>query len=330
MKNRQLGDSDLNVPVVSFGAWAVGGWRWGGTDDAAAVRAINRAIDLGMTCIDTAAVYGQGHSETVVGKAVAGRRDEVVIATKCGLRWDCDDGELSMESIDNDGKPIGIYHNLRPESVKYEVDQSLLRLGIDRIDLYQCHWPDAATPLDETMGVLAELQQQGKIRHIGLSNFAADMVEKCMSMVSVVSVQSRYNALDRNIEQDLLPFCRDHGIGVLTYSSIAQGLLSGKVTMDRVFPETDLRSKKRWFTPENRKRILDMLSKIQPIADAHGATLAQVAISWLTAQPGVTTALVGARNEQQVEENVQAADIELADDELRVIRTAVEEVGGPV
>lgn len=329
MKYRQLGDSDLNVPVVSFGAWAVGGWRWGGTDDTAAVRAIQRAIDLGMTCIDTAAVYGQGHSETVVGKAVASRRDEVVIATKCGLRWDCDDGDFAMDSVDNDGKPIRLYRNLRPESIRYEVDQSLLRLGIERIDLYQCHWMDVSTPLDETMGVLVELQQQGKIRYIGVSNFDADMVEKCMSMAHVVSVQSRYNALGRDIEHDLLPFCRDHGIGVLTYSSIAQGLLSGKVTMDRVFPETDLRSKKRWFTLENRKRVLDMLLKIQPIADAHGATLAQVAISWVIAQPGVTTALVGARNEQQVEENARATDLELKDDELRTIRTAVEELGGP-
>ena len=330
MKYRQLGDSDLEVPVVSFGAWAVGGWRWGGTDDTAAVYAIQRAIELGMTCIDTAAVYGQGHSETVIGKAVAGRRDKVVIATKCGLRWDCTDGDFAMESIDNDGRPFGLYRNLRPESVQYEVDQSLLRLGIDRIDLYQCHWPDATTPLDETMGVLAELQQQGKIRHIGVSNFDVTLIEKCMSMVHIVSVQPRYNALDRAIEQDLLPFCRDHGVGVLTYSSIAQGLLSGKVAMDRVFPETDLRSKKQWFTLENRKRVLDMLSKIQPIADAHGATLAQVAISWVIAQPGVTTALVGARNEQQVEENVRAADIELTDDELNVIRAAVEELGGPV
>ncbi len=330
MRYRQLGDSDLDVPVVSFGAWAVGGWRWGGTDDAAAVRAINRAIDVGMTCIDTAAVYGQGHSEAVVGKAVAGRRDEVVIATKCGLRWDCDDGDFAMDSVDNDGKPFRLYRNLRPESIKYEVDQSLRRLGIERIDLFQCHWPDVTTPLDETMGVLAELQQQGKIRHIGVSNFDPDVVEKCMSMVHVVSVQPRYNALDRDIEQILLPFCREHGIGVLTHSSIAQGLLTGKVPMDRVFPDTDLRSKKRWFTPENRKRVLDMLPRIQPIADAHGATLGQVAIGWVIAQPGVTTALVGARNEQQVDENAQAADLELADDELRTIRSAVEELGGPL
>jgi len=330
VKYRQLGDSDLNVPVVSFGAWAIGGWRWGGTDDKAAVRAIQRAIDLGMTCIDTAAVYGQGHSETVVGKAVAGRRDKVVIATKCGLRWDCDDGEFAMDSVDNDGKAFRLYRNLRPESIRYEVDQSLRRLGIDRIDLYQCHWPDITTPLDETMGVLAELQQQGKIRHIGVSNYAVDMLERCMSMTHVVSVQPQYNALARDIEQDLLPFCREHGIGVLTYSSMAQGLLSGKVTMERVFPETDLRSKKRWFTPENRKRVLDMLLKTQPIADAHGATLAQVAIGWVVAQPGVTTALVGARNEQQVEENVKAAELELTDNDLRTIRTAVEELGAPI
>jgi len=330
MKYRQLGDTDLNVPVVSFGAWAIGGWRWGRTDDKAAVRAIQRAIDLGMTCIDTAPVYGQGHSESLVGKAIAGCRDEVVIATKCGLRWDCDDGDFAADSVDNDGRPLRLYRNLQPESIRHEVDQSLYRLGIDRIDLYQCHWPDITTPLDETMGVMVELQQQGKIRHIGVSNFTADMVEKCMSMTRVVSVQSRYNALARNIEQDLLPFCTEHGLGVLTYSSIAQGLLTGKVTMDRVFPKTDQRSEKPWFRPENRKRVLDMLPKIQPIADAHGASLAQVAGAWVVAQPGVTTALVGARNEQQVEENAKAADLELTDDDLRTIRATVEELGDPV
>jgi len=330
MKYRQLGTTDLSLPVVSFGAWAIGGWRWGGTDDTAAVKAIRRALDMGMTCIDTAAVYGMGHSETVVGKAIAGRRDEVVIATKCGLRWDCDDGVFAMDTIDTDGKPARLYHNLRPDSIKYEVDQSLRRLGIDRIDLYQCHWPDSSTPLDETMGAMTELQQEGKIRCIGVSNFSVDLLQESMSTAPISSVQSRYNALDRNIEQDLIPFCREHGIGVLTYSSIAQGLLSGKVPVDRVFPETDLRSKKPWFSTENRVRVLDMLARIQPIADNHGATLAQVAIQWVLSQPGVTTALVGARNEKQVEENANAAEIALDDDEIQSIRDAVEELGGPV
>ncbi len=330
MKYRRLGNSDLNLPVVSLGTWAIGGWRWGGTDDAAAIRAIQRAVDVGMTCIDTAAVYGQGHSETVVGKAIAGRRDDVIVATKCGLRWDCEDGEFAMDSVDNLGRPIKIYRNLRPESIRYEVDQSLKRLGIDTIDLYQCHWPDSTTPLDETMGAMVEIQQAGKIRYIGVSNFTPDMVRQCMAVANVVSVQPKYNALDRDIEEELLPFCREHGIGVLTYSSIGQGLLSGKVTMDREFPETDLRSNRVWFKPENRKRVLDMLQRIQPIADAHGATLAQVAIAWVVAQPGVTTALVGARNEHQAEENAKAGDLELTDDELQAIRTAVEEVGRPL
>jgi len=330
MRYEQLGSSDLEVPVVSFGAWAVGGWKWGGSDDAVAIKAIDRAIDIGMTCIDTAPVYGMGHSETVVGRAIAGRRDEVIVATKCGLRWNCTDGEPFFATTDNDGNHRMLYKNLRPESIKYEVDQSLSRLGIDVIDLYQCHWPDSTWPIEETMDVMVELERAGKIRAIGVSNFTPAMVEQCMSRAPIVSVQSKYNALERDIEHDLLPFCTEHGIGVLTYSSIAQGLMTGKVTMAREFPETDMRSEKPWFSPENRKRVLDMLEIIQPIADGHGATLAQVAISWVIAQDGVTTALVGARTEQQVEENARAADLELTADELAAIRSAVEELGDPV
>lgn len=330
MEYRTLGKSDLKVPVVSFGAWAIGGWMWGGTDDALAIRAIHKAIDLGITCIDTAAIYGMGHSEMVVGKAIAGRRDKAVIATKCGMRWDLEEGEFFFPSRLPDGTTCRIYKNLKPHSIRHECEQSLKRLGIDAIDLYQCHWPDATTDLDDTMDVLLDLQRQGKIRAFGMSNFTTEMMEKCIKKGTVASEQSKYNPLERDIEKDLIPFCAEHNIGVLAYSPIAQGLMTGKVTIDREFKGDDVRRSRPWFTPANRQRVLDMLAKVLPIADGHRATLGQVAINWVFSQKGITSALVGARNEKQVAENAGAASFKLSEDELKTIRRLVEELGAPV
>lgn len=330
MEYRVLGKSDLNVPVVSFGAWAIGGWMWGGTDDTAAVCAIQRGIDEGITLIDTAPTYGMGHSERIVGQAIRGRRDEVLIATKCGIRWDLKGEHEGMKTVTNEGKEVTLVRNLTPESIFYEVDQSLQRLGIDQIDLYQCHWPDPKTPVAETMDALLDIQKQGKVRAIGVSNFSVAMMEDCLKKGYIASDQPKYNALEREIEVDILPFCAEQQIGVLAYSPIAQGLMTGKVTPERIFEEGDARADKPWFTVENRKRILAMLDKIKPIAQAHDATLAQVATRWVVDQPGVTTAIVGARTEDQVVENAQAGSIALGPDELAVIRAAVEELGEPV
>jgi len=324
MQYRKLGNSDLNVPVISFGAWAAGGWLWGGPDDDNAVRAMESAIDLGITCIDTAPAYGMGHSEHLVGKAVRGKRDRVVIATKCGLRWDCTDGERYFDTIDNEGKALTLYRNLRPESIRYECEQSLQRMNIDCIDLYQCHWPDSTTPIDETMGALLDLQAQGKIRAIGVSNFTADMMVQCLQTGTIASDQPPYSALTRGAEVEVLPFCRAHGIGVLAYSPLAQGLLTGKVPADRTFPENDMRSRKPLFTQENRAKVMDLLEKVKPIAAEHNATLGQVFLAWTVAQPGMTSALAGARTEAQVAENAGAGDLELRDDEIAAIRSLVE------
>jgi len=324
MQYRQLGKSDLQVPVISFGAWAIGGWKWNGTDDAAAVRAINVALDLGMTLIDTAAVYGFGHSERVVGEALKDRRDDAIIATKCCLRWDKAEGEFFFDTEDENGNPLKIYKNLRPESVKWECEQSLQRLGVDTLDLYQCHWSDATTPIEDTMCALLELQAEGKIRAIGVSNFDAALLGRALESGIVASVQPKYNALERKIEAELLPYCREHNVGVLAYSPIAQGLLTGKVGMDREFGGDDNRKDKPLFKPEMRRKILDMLDRVKPIADQHNATLGQLFIAWLIAQPGMTTALVGARNEAQVMENAKAADIILSEAELTTIRSEVE------
>jgi aryl-alcohol dehydrogenase-like predicted oxidoreductase len=303
---------------------------WGGTDDGAAVRAIHRAIDEGITLIDTAPTYGMGHSERVVGEAIRGRRDEVLIATKCGIRWDLEGEHEGMKTVTNEGKEVTLVRNLTPESIFFEVDQSLQRLGIDRIDLYQCHWPDPSTPIAETMGALLELQLQGKVRAIGVSNFTVEMMQECMSKGYIASDQPKYNPLEREIEKDVLPFCAENQIGVLAYSPIAQGLMTGKVTLKRRFDKGDARADKPWFLIENRARVLGMLEKIKPIAEAHNATLAQVATRWVIDQPGITTAIVGARTEDQVVENAQAGSIALGPDELAAIRAAVEELGDPV
>jgi len=330
MEYRVLGRSGVKVPVISFGAWAIGGSMWGGADDALAVRAIQAGIDLGITCIDTAAIYGMGHSERLVGKAIAGRREQVVVATKCGLRWDIADGQLFFEGLEPDGTPRKIYRNLRPDSIRHECDLSLKRLGIDCIDLYQCHWPDPTSNLDDAMAALLDLQSQGKIRAIGVSNFSVDMIQSCLKKLPLASDQPKYNMLERAIEADVLPFCAEENVGVLAYSPMAMGLLTGKVTLDREFKGDDTRRGRPWFSAANRKRVLDLLAKIQPIADGHNATLGQVAVNWVISQPGLTTALVGARNEAQVAENVKAADFRLTQEELATIRKWVEELGDPV
>ncbi len=324
MKFTTLGTTDIKLPAVSFGAWAIGGWLWGGTDDDLAIEAIHAGIDGGITCIDTAPTYGMGHSETVVGRAIAGRRDSVIIATKCGMRWDRAEGEKKMETKKNDGTPCTVYRNGRPESIVEECEASLRRLGTDVIDLYQVHWPDSTWPLDDTMEALMRLKESGKVRAIGVSNFDTDMITLCQTKGTVDSVQPRYNALQREPEATLLPFCVKHSIGVLAYSPIAQGLLTGKVDMERRFPEDDIRHASPMFKAENRRAVLDMLGRVQPIADGYGITLGQLFTAWVTHQPGITTALVGARNGAQAQENAVGGSVNLRDADVATIRKDVE------
>jgi aryl-alcohol dehydrogenase-like predicted oxidoreductase len=329
MEYRFLGKTDLKVPVVSFGAWAIGGWLWGGGDDKAAVAALRKGIDLGITCIDTAPGYGMGHSERLVGQAIKGRRGDVIVATKCGLRWDLEEGVAFFPTATPEGKKCTIYRNLRPHSIRHECDQSLERLGVDAINLYQCHWTDPSSSLDDTMDTLLDLQKQGKIRAIGVSNFTIEEIGQCMKKGVIASDQPKYNPLERAIEADVLPFCADNDVGVLAYSPLAQGLMTGKVTAAREFKGDDIRQHHPWYTPDNRRRVLDMLEKIKPIADGHNATLGQVAINWVVSQRGITSALVGARNDKQVAENAGAANFKLTADEVATIRSLVEGLGTP-
>jgi len=324
MQYRQLGSSDVKASVVTFGAWAIGGWMWGRTDDENAIAAIREAIELGITSIDTAAVYGYGHSERIVGQAIAGRRDEVQIFTKYGLRWDSDEGTFHFEWTDADGVTKKIYHNARKESVIWECEQSLRRLGTDYIDLYQCHWPDPATPIEDTMEAIDKLLKDGKIRSAGVSNWSIEQIDKARQIVPLASNQPPYSMINRH-SRDVIAYCAEHGIASIVYSPLQRGLLTGKVTMDRQFSKSDHRAGNVFFRPENRKKVLDFLEQIRPIAEAHNATLAQLVINWTIHQPGITAALVGARNPQQVRENAGAADFELTEQEIRQIDELIEQ-----
>ncbi len=237
MRYRALGGSGIEASVVAFGAWAVGGWWWGGADDSESIAAIREALDLGITLIDTAPAYGLGHSEEVVGTAIKGRRDEVVLATKCGLIWHADKGN---HFFDESGKSVRRY--LGAESIRYEVEQSLRRLQTDVIDLYQTHWQDPTTPIEETMGALLELKREGKIRAIGVSNASVEQMDEYRKAGPLDADQEKYSMLVRNLDEGQLPYCEREGIAVLAYSPLAQGLLTGKVTADRTIPEGDLPS----------------------------------------------------------------------------------------
>lgn len=326
MDHRQLGSSDLRVSPIIFGAWAIGGWLWGGADDHEAIPAIHAAIDSGINMIDTAPIYGFGHSEEVVGRAIKGKRNKVLIATKCGPRIDRTDGVYAMETTGPDGREVTIHRVLKPDSIIEECERSLKRLGIDTIDLYQCHWPDYTTPISDTMSALLKLQEQGKIRYIGVSNYAWERINESIHYGQVVSVQPRYNLLKRDIEAELLPWCRDHNVGVIVYSPMEHGLLSGAVTMDREFPDTDLRAKHPLYAKDKRAQVLSAIDRIRPIAEKHGATVAQVAINWVFSQPGVTAAIVGTRNAKQARANAAAMSFRLSDDEITALREAFENI----
>ncbi|MDP6946793.1 MAG: aldo/keto reductase [Myxococcota bacterium] len=315
MEDRNLGRSELTVQPIIFGAWAAGGWFWGGTDDGQAIAAIQASIDAGITAIDTAPMYGRGHSERVVGQAIRGRRDEVTVMTKCGLRWDDDRGSHFFDSTSPTGESFKVHRNLRAHSIRTEVEQSLTRMDLETIDLLQCHWPDPTTPVEETMDTLATLHREGKIRAVGVSNFSESLLERsrrALGDVPLASTQPHYSLVNRRIERDILPWCRRNEVGVIAYSPMERGLLTGKIDMDRHFPESDGRSNDPLFSMENRRKVLGALEKAREMADTHSCTLAQLSCAWVTHQPGVTAAIVGARNPQQAIENAKAGEIQLS------------------
>jgi methylglyoxal reductase len=314
---RQIGASGITASAVGLGTWAIGGWMWGGTDEAESVAAIHAAIDAGITLIDTAPAYGMGRSEEIVGKAIAGRRDEVVLATKCGLVWHTDQGR---HFFDQAGKPVHRY--LGPESIAHEVDQSLKRLRTDTIDLYITHWQDPTTPIAETMGALEALRKAGKIRAIGASNASAADLEAYLAAGRLDAIQEQYSMVHRDIEAELVPLCLEHGVSILSYSSLALGLLTGKIGPDRQFSGDDLRKADPRFSVENRSRAAAFAQELAPIARAHGASVAELVIAWTLSRPGITFALCGARNPDQSRQNARAGSLVLGDTEIGTITAA--------
>lgn len=314
MNMRKLGHSDIDASVIGLGTWAMGGWMWGGTDEQASIKAIQASIDAGVNLIDTAPAYGLGKAEVLVGKAIQGRRDKVVLATKCGLVWHTKQGNHFFNEAD---KPV--HRFLGGKSIQFELEESLRRLQTDYVDLYLTHWQDPTTPIAETMATLLDLKKAGKIRAIGVSNVNLEELKAYLKVGAVDCIQEQYNMLHRDIETSLLPTCMANGVSILSYSSLALGLLSGKIGPDRTFQGDDLRTNDPRFSLENRRKMVPFFDALAVIALRYELSIAQLVIAWTVAQKGITYALCGARNAQQAVENARAGDVALQADDVKLI-----------
>jgi aryl-alcohol dehydrogenase-like predicted oxidoreductase len=320
MEYRGIGESELKLSVITFGAWAAGGWMWGHTERKDAIEAILAAYHEGVTSIDTAPIYGQGASEEIVGEALKDiPRNKVQILTKYGMRWDLAKGDFSFNSKNNQGKAIDIYKYAGRESIIKECEDSLRRLRTDYIDLYQIHWPDSTTPIAESMEAVATLIKQGKVRYAGVSNYDVEQMEEAGKHVHLVSNQVPYSMVNLGIELDVVPYCIANDKAILAYSPMERGLLTGKMKPGYAFQEGDHRAGLHFFTDENIARTNKFLQKIKPIADNKNVTLGQLVLRWTIEQPGITIALAGARNAEQAIMNAKAAEMKLTKDEIKVI-----------
>lgn len=311
MNTRQLGKEGPHLTEIGLGAWAIGGpwaWGWGEQDDAVSLKTIHLSLELGINWIDTAAVYGLGHGEEVVAKAVSGKRQEVFIATKCGLVWD---------------ERRRVRNNNRPESIRKECDNSLRRLRSDYIDLYQIHWPDKNVPVEESWGEMARLKEAGKVRYIGVSNFGVDLLQRCQEVHPLASLQPPYNMVQREVEKEILPWCGEHGVGVVAYGPLLNGLLTGKFSREflAALADDDWRKarKQPYFTEPLFSRVLAFVEQIRPIAEKYQKTPAQLAIAWVLMHPAVTSAIVGARSVSQAEQNIGGAGWRILQEDMERI-----------
>lgn len=316
METRKLGSSDLNITPVGFGAWAIGGsgWEfaWGPQDDHDSIAAIHRALELGVNWIDTAAVYGMGHSEEVVARALKSWRGKrPYVFTKCVLRWD-DKGKISP--------------NFQPSSIRQECDESLRRLQTDVIDLYQMHWPptEDGSVLEEAWQTLVALKREGKVRWIGVSNFDAAQLKRTEQIAPITSLQPPYSIIRRNVEKEILPYCEAHGIGVISYAPMASGLLTGAMTRERAaaLPADDFRSRNPEFKEPKLTKNIELVERLRQVGARHDRTPGEVAIAWTLRNPVVTGAIVGARNAKQVDGVMRAGDLKLSRDEIAEIEGA--------
>jgi aryl-alcohol dehydrogenase-like predicted oxidoreductase len=309
MTMNRLGNSDLFITPIGFGAWAIGGsgWEfgWGEQDDQASIAAIHRALSLGVNWIDTAAVYGMGHSEEVVASALKGwAGPRPYVFTKCGLRWD---------------EQGYVHRNLTADSIRRECEESLSRLNVSVIDLYQIHWP--TEDLEEGLGAMAQLQKEGKIRWIGISNFNVEEMRRAQEIAPITSLQPPYSLVRREVEQEILPYCRSTGRGVIVYSPMASGLLTGAMTRERAgsLPASDWRRRDIEFQEPKLSKNLALVERLRKVGERHGRPPGQVAIAWALRNPAVTGAIVGARNAKQVEGNLGAAELHLTEEEVAEI-----------
>jgi aryl-alcohol dehydrogenase-like predicted oxidoreductase len=308
METKKLGNSDLDITSIGFGAWAIGGadWAhgWGPQDDQDSIDAIHRAIDLGINWIDTAAVYGLGHSEEVVAKALKSASRKPYIFTKCGMVW-------------NEEKEIS--HSLK--TIREECEASLKRLGVEAIDLYQIHWPKPEEELEEGWSIMADLQREGKVRWIGVSNFSPAQMELALKIAPITSNQPPYSMINRSVEPEILPFCKEHNIGVINYAPMHSGLLTGAMTRERVaaFPESDFRRKAKNYQEPHLTRNLAIADLLKQVGARHDVSAGVVAIAWTLHQPAVTAAIVGSRNAKQVEGTLPAAGFRLSEAEYAEI-----------
>ena len=307
MQKRRLGASDLEITPLGVGAWAMGGggWQfaWGPQDDAESIGAIHRALDAGINWIDTAAIYGLGHSEEVVARAIAGRSPRPLVFTKCGIVWN--------EKREN-------HRTIEPESIRRELEQSLRRLKLDVIDLYQIHWPEPDHLIEAAWTMLARLRSEGKVRHIGVSNFNADQMRRAQAIAPITSLQPPYSIISPDIEKEILPYCQANGIGVIIYSPMKSGLLTGAMTRERIaaMPADDFRQRTPNFQEPLLTRNLELAELLKTIGGRHGRTAGETAIAWTLRHPAVTGAIVGLRSAQQVDGVIGAADFRLTAQEI--------------
>lgn len=309
MKTREIGESGLITGVLSLGAWAIGGGSWWGeSDDSLSVNAIHCALDQGLNWIDTAPVYGFGHSEEVVGRALKGRRESAILSTKCGLQWrDANGGNRFVK----DGHEV--YRNLSASSIRQDLEDSLRRLQTDYIDIYYTHWQatEGGASIAETMAELLKMKQEGKIRVIGTSNVTTAHLDEYLKYGKVDVIQEKFSLLDRRVEESLLPYCEEHKITLQAYSPLEQGLLTGKITMDYEIPAGSVHENKFWWMPEHRQFALQMLSGWADLTEKYGCSLGNLVIAWVAARSKHLNVLGGARKIEQVKENAKAGDLVL-------------------
>jgi aryl-alcohol dehydrogenase-like predicted oxidoreductase len=309
-ETRQLGNSDLHLTPIGYGAWAIGGgnWEfaWGAQDDNESVETIERALDSGINWIDTAAIYGLGHSEEVVAKALKNSPHKPYVFTKCSMRWFPD---------------RQIYRSLKAGSLQEEIENSLQRLRVDTIDLYQIHWPNPEDEIEEGWETLARFQEEGKVRHIGVSNFNVEQMKRVQKIAPITSLQPPYSLLNRKIEDEILPFCLENHIGVINYSPMVSGLLTGKMTAERIksLPEDDWRKRSANFIEPKLSKNLELVELLREIGKAHNVEPGVVAIAWTLRHPAITAAIVGARRPDQVDGVLPAATFRLSEQEIAKI-----------